>query len=163
MFYVRIDVLFFFGYNNNNNSGSPTTTATSISSINGTNITILPNKSALYGNSNNTNNNHSNTNHVNTNTITVKMTSTTTTNKVVPNHGKPNCAPKPPGIQGSGVAAAKNGLSPINTTTTTTTSIAAATNNGHGSGNGRPIVSRAHSMRSPRFVTLLHRFTLSLF
>lgn len=133
---------------NNNNSGSP-------SSINGTNITILPNKSALYGNSNhntNTNNNNVNTN---TNTITVKMTSTTTTsastttNKVVPNHGKPNCAPKPPGIQGGG-AAVKNGLSPINTAAAA--AAAAATNNGHGSGNGRPIVSRAHSMRSPRFV-----------
>lgn len=145
-----------------NNSGSPT-----ISSINGTNISILPNKSALYGNHNNNNNvnnniNSKHNNHVNTNTITVKMTSSSsssssstsslsaTTNKVVPNHGKPNCAPKPPGIQNI-AGGAKNGLSPTTTTTATT-------NNGHGSGNsiGRPIVSRAHSMRSPRFV--LHRF-----
>lgn len=65
-----------------------------------------------------------------------------TTNKVVPNHGKPNCAPKPPGIQHI-VSAHKNGLSPLNTVNSTTT------NNGN---INRPIVSRAHSMRSPRFV-----------
>lgn len=142
------ELIFFVTTNNNlnTNSGSPIS-----ASINGTNITILPNKSALYGNSNH--NTNTNNNHVNTNTITVKMTATTTTssstttNKVVPNHGKPNCAPKPPGIQGGG-AAVKNGLSPL-------TTVAAASN-----GNGRPIVSRAHSMRSPRFV--LHRFLLTL-
>lgn len=100
------------------NSASPT----SVSS-NGANISIIPNKSSLFGNSNN----------VNTNTIGVKATTTTTTtNKVVPNYGKPTCAPKPP-------STAKNGLSPLNTT-----------NNGN---SNRSIVSRAQSMRAPRFVT----------
>lgn len=132
-------VVVVFNFDEIIRSGSPTT----LSSINGANITILPNKSALYGNSNN--------NNVNINTITAKMTSTTaatatstpittTTNKVVPNHGKPNCAPKPPGIQN--IVTSKNGLSPLNTANSTL-------NNGN---SNRPIVSRAHSMRSPRFV-----------
>lgn len=114
------------------NSGSPTTVTS-----NGANLTILPNKSTLYGNSNN----------VNINTITVKMTTTptiATTNKVVPNHGKPNCAPKPPGIQNI-VTAKNNGLNATN-------NINSTTNNGNST---RPIVSRAHSMRSPRFVNAL--------
>lgn len=121
------------------NSGSPTTVTS-----NGANLTILPNKSTLYGNSNN----------VNTNTITVKMTTTptiTTTNKVVPNHGKPNFAPKPPGIQNI-VTAKNNGLNATN-------NINSTTNNGNST---RPIVSRAHSMRSPRFVNAVISLSLSL-
>lgn len=125
---IRYGSIFRFGIVN---SGSPTTV-----SSNG--LSILPNKSSLHGNSNN----------VNTNMISVKMTTPptttttmTTTNKVVPNHGKPNCAPKPPGIQ-SIVTTKNNGLSPTNNVNSTT-------NNGN---SNRPVVSRAHSMRSPRFV-----------
>lgn len=49
----------------------------------------------------------------------------------VPNHGKPNCAPKPPGIQQ--IIAAKNG----------------STSNSS-NGTGRPTVARHHSMKTPR-------------
>ncbi|XP_031640172.1 verprolin isoform X2 [Contarinia nasturtii] len=116
------------------NSGSPT----SVSS-NGSNISsILPNKSSLFGNSNSLNN-------TSTKTTTpppppppittATSTTTTITNKVVPNYGKPTCAPKPP------VTAAKNGLSPLN-------NISNTTNNGNSS--NRSIVSRAQSMRAPR-------------
>lgn len=108
-------------------------TLTSVSS-NGANISILPNKSSLFGNSNS----------VNTNSIGVMKSTTTataaaaatvtpatTTNKVVPNYGKPTCAPKPP-------VTAKNGLSALTTT-----------NNGNGP---RTSVSRSQSVRAPRFV-----------
>ncbi|XP_055316855.1 WAS/WASL-interacting protein family member 2 isoform X2 [Sitodiplosis mosellana] len=98
------------------NSASPT----SVSS-NGANISILPNKSSLFGNS------------VNSNAIGVKTTATamttTTTNKVVPNYGKPTCAPKPP-------VTAKNGLNALTTT-----------NNGNST---RSSVSRSQSVRAPR-------------
>lgn len=81
-------------------------------------VTILPNKSTLYGNN------------VNTNSTGTK----TPTNNIVPNHGKPYCAPKPPGL--------KNGLSPLN-------NINSTNNNGN---NGRPNVARSQSVRTPRFV-----------
>lgn len=60
----------------------------------------------------------------NNNNLNVGTNNTGAINKPVPNHGKPNCAPKPPGIQQI---------------------IAAKTGNGN-----RPAVSRHHSMRSPR-------------
>lgn len=81
-------------------------------------VTILPNKSTLYGNN------------VNINSTGTK----TPTNNIVPNHGKPYCAPKPPGL--------KNGLSPLN-------NINSTNNNGN---NGRPNVARSQSVRTPRFV-----------
>lgn len=81
-------------------------------------VTILPNKSTLYGNN------------VNTSSTGTK----TPTNNIVPNHGKPYCAPKPPGL--------KNGLSPLN-------NINSTNNNGN---NGRPNVARSQSVRTPRFV-----------
>lgn len=84
---------------------------------------VLPNKSALFGNNN-----------VNTSASIVTKT-TTPTNNVVPNHGKPYCAPKPPGL--------KNGLSPLNNINSTTP------NNGN---NSRSNVARSQSVRTPRFV-----------
>lgn len=48
--------------------------------------------------------------------------------KPIPNHGKPNCAPKPPGIS----------------------QMIAAKNNGVAGGSPRPTVSRHHSMKTPR-------------
>lgn len=61
----------------------------------------------------------------NSSSITVSVT-----NKVVPNHGKPNCAPKPPGL-----IAVKNNMSPNSGMENST----------------RPGVARHHSWRSPRF------------
>lgn len=57
--------------------------------------------------------------------------------KPVPNHGKPNCAPKPPGIQQ--IIAAKNGNNGNS-----------GTNNNGSNGTGRPTVARHHSMKTPR-------------
>lgn len=74
----------------------------------------------IKSNINKINNNNDNNN----NNVNVGTNNTGAVNKPVPNYGKPNCAPKPPGIQQ--IIAAKNG---------STT---------------RPAVSRHHSMRSPR-------------
>lgn len=76
--------------------------------LNGTNTSLVPNKSSLFAKTNTTSStvdtcndsNSSNTNNKSNSlsnaTHNINITSTTTS-KVVPNHGKPNCAPKPPG------------------------------------------------------------------
>lgn len=110
------------------NSGSPT----SITS-NGSNITILPNKSSLFGNNNDTNQSTKMT--TTSTSITTLSSSSSTMNKIAPNYKKPHCAPKPP-------VTVKNGLSLLNNVNSTT-------NNGN---SNRTIVNRTQSMRAPRFV-----------
>ncbi len=114
---------------------SPTTNGISISS----NTIIAPNKSSLFNNmSQTTNVSSSSTSSVdresNSSISSLNNTSSSTQQlKPVPNHGKPNCAPKPPGIQQ--IIAAKNGSN--------------GTTNGS-NGTGRPTVARHHSMKTPR-------------
>lgn len=99
---------------------------------------IVPNKSSLFGKNETSNADSKASNKLNSNVMLSTQTSNsitvTVTNKIVPNHGKPNCAPKPPGIQN--LIASK---SPSNATTNNENST-------------RPNVARHHSMRSPRFV-----------
>lgn len=103
---------------------SPTTNGISISS----NTIIAPNKSSLFNNMSQTTTASSVDRESYSSNLTQQL-------KPVPNHGKPNCAPKPPGIQQ--IIASKNG-------------------NGNGSstngsnGTGRPTVARHHSMKTPR-------------
>lgn len=110
---------------------------------NGINASLLPNKSMLFGKSDTSN---ADVNNKTSNTVkSIVLQSSTTsssiaisvTNKIVPNHGKPNCAPKPPGL-----IAAKNNMSPNSVTENST----------------RPGVARHHSWRSPRLD--YERFTL---
>lgn len=103
---------------------------------NGINAPLLPNKSTLFGKSDSSNADVNNKaiNPVKSNVFQASTNSSSitvsVTNKVVPNHGKPNCAPKPPGL-----IAAKNSMSPKSAAENST----------------RPGVARHHSWRSPRF------------
>lgn len=64
--------------------------------------------------------------------------------KPVPNHGKPNCAPKPPGVK---------------TVTNTINGLTATSNGNSGvTSSGRPTVSRHHSMKTTRYVFMEIRF-----
>lgn len=109
-------LLFFHSFSNNSSTKSP---APTITTSNGPTIkpAIAPNKSSLFQ-SITTNETHTNGG------STTSINSVTSITKSLLNHGKPNCAPKPPGIQ---LVANKN----VN-------------------GNGRPAVSRHHSMKTPR-------------
>lgn len=108
---------------------SPTTNGISISS----NTVIAPNKSSLFNNMSQTTNTSVDRDS-NSSISSLNNTSNSSQQlKPVPNHGKPNCAPKPPGIQQ--IISAKNG------------------NNGNSNGSngtGRPTVARHHSMKTPR-------------
>lgn len=111
-------------------SQSPSTNGISISS----NTVIAPNKSSLFNNSSPTTNvSVDRDSNSSISSLNNSSNSTQQQLKPVPNHGKPNCAPKPPGIQQ--IIAAKNG------------------NNGNSNGSngtGRPTVARHHSMKTPR-------------
>lgn len=105
---------------------SPTTNGISISS----NTVIAPNKSSLFNNMSQPSTNASVDRESSSSNSSLNSTQQM---KPVPNHGKPNCAPKPPGIQQ--IISAKNG------------------NNGTSvgsNGTGRPTVARHHSMKTPR-------------
>lgn len=104
---------------------------------NGINASLLPNKSTLFGRSDSSNAdmNSKTSNIVKSNVLQISTNSSSiavsVTNKIVPNHGKPNCAPKPPGL-----IAAKNNMSPNSVTENSI----------------RPgVIARHHSWRSPRF------------
>lgn len=84
-------------------------------------LSVLPNKSTLFGGSGSSN---SNSNSLTGSPQPPAVPQTQPSPKPVPNHGKPNLAPKPPGMQ-------------LNTSV-------ASNNNGSGR------VARHHSMRSPR-------------
>lgn len=108
---------------------SPTTNGISISS----NTVIAPNKSSLFNNVSHTTNASVDRESISSNSSLNNTSNSTQQLKPVPNHGKPNCAPKPPGIQQ--IIAAKSG------------------NNGSSNGSngtGRPTVARHHSMKTPR-------------
>ncbi|XP_037051851.1 WAS/WASL-interacting protein family member 2 isoform X2 [Bradysia coprophila] len=111
--------------NSHSTSLSPTTNGISLNS----NTVVAPNKSSLFSNMSQT----TTTNDRESNSSISSLNSNSNSTKPVPNHGKPNCAPKPPGIQQ--IIAAKGGNN-------------GSTNGSNGT--GRPTVARHHSMKSPR-------------
>lgn len=120
LFISFILLCLYFGLNylssfssTNNSISSVTATPPPPPPANG--INLAPNKSSLFAKSANNLDSSSSSTSSGTN-ITPNMVTnngsgngTTATAKPVPNHGKPNCAPKPPGIQQ--IIAAKNGVS----------------------------------------------------
>lgn len=69
----------------------------------------------------------------------INGSSASLSSKPVPNHGKPNCAPKPPNFQQNVVVS--NGPK-------------TSTNGGCVPTAGKPTVSRHHSMKTPRYVLM---------
>ncbi|KAJ6648050.1 hypothetical protein Bhyg_03275, partial [Pseudolycoriella hygida] len=114
--------------NSHSTSLSPTTNGISISP----NTIIAPNKSSLFNNMSSATNISVDRDNTSSNSGLNNANSMQQL-KPIPNHGKPNCAPKPPGIQH--IISAKNGNN-------------SSTNGSNGI--GRPTVARHHSMKTPR-------------
>lgn len=128
------------------NTSSSTTSVIS-QTILGNNFNVLPNKSSLF----NTNLSSSSL-QISTNTTSQTSSSTSLSsynsnnsiiqqqqmNKPVPNYGKPNLAPKPPGMQSLQLSLA----------------LPSQPATGRNS-NGRPTVARHHSMKTPRYNAFL--------
>lgn len=117
----------------------PPTQPITFSGNGGADLKATPNRSTLFQSLGTVSSSESSSSSSSSGSVT-NLSATANGGRPMPNHGKPNCAPKPPGIHQ--IIAAKNGGS--------TLSIAAAPTTHVNGSAGRPTVSRHHSMKTPR-------------